>query len=230
VNSTPGIEVIICTYNGAPRLPALFAALASQTLAASRWSVLLIDNASTDTTSADARRLWSRPDVLLRVINEPKPGQMHARERGRLETPREFVCFCDDDNLLAPDYLETALALIESQPATAALGGCGEPISDAPLPGWFSAAASGYAVGPQASTEGEVPASRAYVYGAGMIVRSHAWTQLVRSGFRSRLAGRVGSKLKSGDDNELCLALALAAQQIIRNGLALLGVSAPETM
>jgi glycosyltransferase involved in cell wall biosynthesis len=214
VKTTPGIEVIICTYNGAPRLPALFAALASQTLHPSHWSVLLVDNASTDTTAEDARRLWSRSDVPLRVIVETKPGQMHARERGRLETSREFVCFCDDDNLLAPGYLETGLALIQKHPDTAAFGGCGEAISDGELPSWFPAAAPGYAVGPQAPAEGEVPSSRAYVYGAGMIVRTSAWSQLYRSGFHSRLTGRSGSKLKSGDDNELCLALALAGWKI----------------
>ena len=130
MNPRPGIEVIICTYNGAPRLPALFAALSAQSLDAARWSVLLIDNASTDSTAGDARRLWPRPDVELRVINEPTPGQMAARERGRAETRRAFVCFCDDDNLLAPDYLETALAIIENQPALGVLGGCGDAISD----------------------------------------------------------------------------------------------------
>jgi glycosyltransferase involved in cell wall biosynthesis len=214
VNSKPGIEVIICTYNGATRLPALFSALAAQTLSATRWSVLLVDNASTDSTATDARKLWTRSDVTLRVVREPKPGQMHARERGRRETQRDFVCFCDDDNLLAPNYLETALALIEPRPAVGVLGGCGEAVSDAPLPHWFSFAAPGYAVGPQTSVEGEVPAARGYVYGAGMIVRRSAWEQLFHSGFHSRLAGRVGSQLKSGDDNELCLALSLAGWKI----------------
>ena len=214
MNPRPGIEVIICTYNGAPRLPALFAALSAQSLDAARWSVLLIDNASTDSTAADARRLWPRPDVELRVINEPTPGQMAARERGRAETSRALVCFCDDDNLLAPDYLETALALIENQPALGVLGGCGDAISDAPLPAWFPLAASGYAVGPQAAVEGEVPSSRAFVYGADMIVRTDAWRDLYARGFRSRLGGRTGAKLKSGDDNELCLALALLGWKI----------------
>jgi glycosyltransferase involved in cell wall biosynthesis len=208
------VDVVICAHNAAPRLPPLFSALASQTLAADRWGILLIDNASTDRTASVARELWQREDVELRVEFEPTPGQNHARRLARLRSTREFICFVDDDNLLAPEYLERALSTIEANPRIGALGGLGDAVSDVEFPPWFAEVAGSYAVGPQAAAEGDVPAKRGYVYGAGMVTRRSAWDELVESGFTTRLSGRAGTRLGSGDDNEFCLALALTGWRI----------------
>jgi glycosyltransferase involved in cell wall biosynthesis len=202
-----GVEVAICSHNGSARLPAVLQALAAQTLPDRAWGVLLVDNASTDDTAGAARRAWSRPGVTLRIISEPHPGLNFARQRTLAEVARPLVCFCDDDNLLAPDYLEQAINLMEQLPLVGVLGGKGEAVSESPLPEWFSAAARSYAVGPQADAEGEVSISGGCLYGAGMILRLSAWDRLKRSGFKPRLLGREGSQVGSGDDNELCLAL-----------------------
>ncbi len=211
---TPGIEVAICTHNGAGRLPAVLQALAAQTISPLHWSVLVVDNASTDDTAAIARRSWTRSDVMLRVVHEPRPGVRMARQRALIETSREFICFCDDDNLLAQNYLEVATSTMDGLPLAGALGGRGEPSSESPLPEWFSTAASGYAVGPQAEAEGRIADSRGYLYGAGMVVRRAAWNRISRSGFEPRLMSREGNGLNSGEDNELCLMLLLMGWQI----------------
>ncbi len=160
---SPGIEVAICTHNGSVRLPLVLAALAAQTLPDSKWSVLVVDNASTDGTEASVRRLWHRHDVSLRVVNEPRLGVKMARLRAFAEASRELLCFCDDDNLLAPDYLERASQIMAALPTVGALGGQGEPATEVPLPDWFPAAASGYAVGPQAESEGRISDLRGFV-------------------------------------------------------------------
>lgn len=209
-----GIEVVICTYNGASRLPATLTALAAQTLAPGGWSVLVVDNASSDGTADMVRSRWTRSDVCLRIVTETNPGQMRARERALAEADWEIICFCDDDNWLSPDYLKIALTILQAQPRTGVLGGQGIAVSSIPLPPWFGDAAGGYAVGPQGEAEGEVAASRGFVYGAGMMLRRSAWNQLTASGFKSRLSGRAGGKLHSGDDNELCLGLSLLGWQI----------------
>jgi glycosyltransferase involved in cell wall biosynthesis len=211
---TPGIEVAICTHNGAGRLPAVLQALAAQTMSSLRWSVLVVDNASTDDTAAIAHRFWPRRDVILRVVHEPRPGVKMARQRALAETSRAFLCFCDDDNLLAPNYLEQAEKIMDDLPLAGALGGRGEPASESPLPDWFGAAASGYAVGPQAEIEGRISDSRGYLYGAGMVVRCAAWNWISRSGFEPRLVSREGNGLNSGEDNEICLMLLLMGWQI----------------
>lgn len=202
-----GIEVAICSHNGSARLPAVLRALAVQTLPGNAWSVLLVDNASTDDTADAARRAWTRPDVTLRIIAEPRPGLNFARERAWANASLPLVCFCDDDNVLAPEYLEQAIRLMEELPLAGALGGIGQAVSESPLPEWFAAAARSYAVGPQAGADGQVTASGGCLYGAAIIVRRSAWNQLTSTGFKPRLLGREGTRLNAGDDNELCLAL-----------------------
>ena len=204
-----GIEVMICSYNGAERIQAVFEALAAQTLPACDWSVVLVDNASTDGTAARALGAWPRTDVPFRVVHEPTQGVRMARMRALTEASREFVCFCDDDNLLAPDYLERAVQLMGQMPLVGALGGKGVASTERPVPEWFGAAALGYAVGHQAEVEGEVAPSRGYLYTAGMVLRSSAWDQLSRTGYKLRLMGRQGGRLTSGEDNEMCLLLSL---------------------
>jgi glycosyltransferase involved in cell wall biosynthesis len=211
---TSGIEVAICTHNGAGRLPAVLESLAGQTLSPPLWSVLVVDNGSTDDTAASALRCWSRLDVPLRIVSEPRLGVTAARQRALTEARRDFVCFCDDDNLLRQDYLEQAFHIMCNLPRAGALGGQGEPLCDSPLPDWFAAAAPGYAVGPQADMEGPISSARGYLYGAGMVIRRDAWSRISRNGFGPRLNSREGSGLSSGEDNEICLMLLLAGWKV----------------
>jgi glycosyltransferase involved in cell wall biosynthesis len=211
---TPGIEVVICTYNGAARLPRVLAALAAQSLAADYWSVLIVDNGSSDGTAEKAPRAWTRSDVPLRVVIEQRPGVTMARQRAFAEAIREFICFCDDDNLLAADYLEQALTLLQRQPSIGALGGQGLPVTEGPLPPWFSVVAGSYAVGPQAEEEGPVADSRGYLYGAGLVIRCSAWAPIRAAGFEPRLMSREGGGVSSGEDNEICLMLRLTGWKI----------------
>ncbi len=210
----PGLEVVICTHNGKARLLRTLSALALQSLAPPAWSILVIDNNSSDGTAEFVRSTWGRPGVALRVVRETQPGLMCARLRAIAETDREFACFCDDDNWLEPDYLTLALAMMKTQPHIAALGGRGVAVSRVPLPAWFALAAHGYAVGPQGAEEAEVARERSFVYGAGMTLRLSAWRQLERTGFCPRLMGREPGRLASGDDNEMCLGLALLGWRI----------------
>ena len=70
------ISVIICTYNGASRLPATLEKLAAQSVPAEcPWEVLLIDNASTDDTAAVAKQIAIDFPAPLRVLHEPTPGK-----------------------------------------------------------------------------------------------------------------------------------------------------------
>jgi len=195
-------------------MPSVLAALAAQTLRGEDWSVLVVDNGSTDGTAEQVGALWSRADVALRVVHEPRPGIALARQRALTECHREFLCFCDDDNLLAADYLEQASVLLGRLGQAGALGGQGFPEANGPFPGWFAAAAGGYAVGPQANAEGPVSDSRGYLYGAGMIIRVGAWRPIAAAGFELKLKSRSGTGMNSGEDNEICLLLRLAGWEL----------------
>ena len=114
------ISVIICTHN--PRrdyLVRVLTALREQTLHSNRWELLLIDNHS-DECLADAYDLsWH---ASARHLREEELGLTPARLRGIKEAAGELLIFVDDDNVLAPSFLETAAAIHLNFPQLGAFG------------------------------------------------------------------------------------------------------------
>lgn len=168
---------------------------------------MVVDNASTDGTGSFAMK-WSARLPGFRVVREPKPGLANARARAFEVAQMEHVCFVDDDNLLAPDYLEVAAGIIDRFPEVGIVGGRSELFPIAGVPGWFDDVASSYAVGAPHDAEGEVPPGQV-LWGAGLIVRRSAFVELLQRQFSPMLAGRLGNHQLAGDDAELCLALNL---------------------
>jgi glycosyltransferase involved in cell wall biosynthesis len=114
------LSVIICTHN--PKLDYLdrvLGALAAQTLPAAQWELLLIDNAG-DEPLALLRPLSWHPRA--RMIREDTLGLTPARLRGIGESEGDVLVYVDDDNVLAPDYLRTAVELFERHPFLGAIG------------------------------------------------------------------------------------------------------------
>jgi len=81
VNSDHEMWVVVPAYNERLALPATLAALAAQSDRA--FTVLVVDNASTDGTAEVARAFAAaRPDLDLRVIEEPVKGTGAAADTG----------------------------------------------------------------------------------------------------------------------------------------------------
>ena len=78
-----GVSIAICTFNGEERLPATISHLKRQsTDKRLDWEVIVIDNASTDSTARVARECWGDDGPApMRIIHEPRLGLVHARER-----------------------------------------------------------------------------------------------------------------------------------------------------
>jgi glycosyltransferase involved in cell wall biosynthesis len=103
------LSVILCTHNPRPDyLCRVLASLREQTLPAEQWEFLLIDNAS-------EQPLVERWDISWhsdgKHIREDELGLTAARLRGIQESSGKLLVFVDDDNLLAPDFLEQATAI-----------------------------------------------------------------------------------------------------------------------
>jgi glycosyltransferase involved in cell wall biosynthesis len=116
------LSVIVCTHNPAPQaLQRVLDSLAAQTLPTTQWELIVIDNASAQPLAARWALDW-HPHA--RHVREDALGLTPARLRGLAEAKAETLAFVDDDNVLAPDYLATAAALLESHPHLGAIG-CG---------------------------------------------------------------------------------------------------------
>lgn len=210
-----GVSVIVCCYNSVPRLEETLRALAAQQVEARiLWEVVLVNNASTDNTAELAVTLWEKYNgmVPLRVVDEPKPGQGHARNKGIEEATYSILLFCDDDNWLNPRYIQGMYAILQNDKRIAACGGTGIPVFETQQPVWFEEYKEAYATGAQDINKED---DRIFnLYGAGMAIQRQAWNELYASGFTALTTGRVGKALSSADDTELTYAFALMGYKL----------------
>ena len=213
INNMSGISVILCCYNSANRLPETLQHLAAQELPDGLSAeIVLVNNASTDNTVEMATSFWDallHPRPVLRIIDEPRPGQNHARKTGVKAAAYDSIVFCDDDNWLSANYLAAASAVLEKDADIGAAGGKNLPVTDAlEYPDWFEEYADKYALGIPAAQSGDVT-SRGFILGAGMITRKHLFLEMYDDAHPTLLKGRSGQSLSTGDDFEYCKRLLL---------------------
>ena len=108
------VAIVVPTFNREGLLPLTIAAVQAQTRA--DWTLLLVDDGSTDRTVAVAQHEAER-DPRIRVITQSHAGIAAARNRG-IESldSAELVVFLDDDDLWEPDMLQRLSAAIEPDP------------------------------------------------------------------------------------------------------------------
>lgn len=212
-----GVSVIICCYNSSQVLPETLAYISKQLVESTiLWEVIVVDNASTDNTAGVARACWSdlNCSIPFTLLVEAEPGLSHARIAGIRKAAFDFVLFCDDDNLLEPNYIQLGIQKLLAEPNIAMIGGKGIAKLTVKAPEWFERYAYQYAVGEQGSCSKDITRERGYVYGAGSFLRVSAYNELIQLGFEYTLSGRKGAKLLSGEDNELGYSLSLLGYTI----------------
>jgi glycosyltransferase involved in cell wall biosynthesis len=204
-----GVSIVVPCHNAAQRLPQTLAHIAAQQVPEGLyWEVILIDNASTDETSQVALASWpADAPAPLRVLHEPRLGLTYSRLRGFAEAKYEIISCVEDDNWIGSDWLRVVAEIMRQHPNVGACGGFNEAVCEVNPPWWFDRYSWSYAIGPQGQEAGDITWTRGFLWGAGLTVRRSAWHHLVSRGFRPLLADRQGTKLNSGGDSEMCLAL-----------------------
>ncbi len=200
-------SILICTYNGASRLPETLNHLArlqfSQGISA---EVLVVNNACTDDSEAVVHTTWDAlgNPYALRLLLMPNPGKSHALELGIRKATGDYIVICDDDNWLNPDYLIVAKQYVSMYPNASILAGQALAVADGPIPDWFSEKQWAYACGPQKVAAGNTT-GRKLLWSAGMILQ-HKLAEVIFNGpVPMLLLGRTGKQLVSGEDDEICL-------------------------
>ena len=211
------VSIIICCYNSSERISNTIKYLCNQKVLDSlNVELLFINNNSNDNTVLTIKKVLYEHNCRFdsRIINEPKQGLVFAKERGFIEAKYEILIFCDDDNWLEENYVQSAYTIMNSNSLIGALGGDGIAVSDVKFPNWFDSVKYQYAVGMQGDKEGDITKSRGFVWGAGMVVRKSVLSSIYNADFRSQLVGRSGKNLNAGEDTELCYAIILAGYKI----------------
>ena len=213
--SINGVSLVLCCHNSISRLPKTIKHVFAQLLHSQiPWELIIVDNASSDETFQVAKDLTQGAPFDCTIVTEKTIGLCNARVRGIAESKYEFISLVDDDNWVCFDWVQTVYEIMSSFPEVGACGGIGEPAFDSVPPYWFELVFNSFAVGKQCRSTGYVPASRGYLWGAGLTIRKTAWNNLTSKGFRFMLSGREGNKLSSGEDTELCFALRLCGWRL----------------
>ncbi len=110
-NATPAVKVsvLIPAYNAAETLEEPLNALLAQTYGA--WEAIVVDDGSTDETSAVASR-FARRDSRIRVVWQSNAGVSAARNYGIAEAANDWLLFLDADDTIAPRHLELMTAAL----------------------------------------------------------------------------------------------------------------------
>ncbi len=211
--ATLGISIMICCYNSEKRIVPTLQHLSKLKTDGIAVEIILVNNASTDDTEMVARQAWAalHCDYDFKIIDQPVPGVMAAREKG-IETARyDYVLFCDDDNWLNEHYLLYAREVIKAHPNVGVIAGRAIGEYEVEPEHWFLGCTGLLSIGPQANESGVVNKP---VYGAGCIIDKQKYKALLASGFQWSLSGRKGKSLVSGEDTELCIAYLIAGYDI----------------
>ena len=196
-----GISVIICCYNSSWIIKRCLEALECQvTPRGFNWEIIVVNNNCTDGTIDVVNSYKESSSLNIIIVDEKTPGLLSARKKGIFTARFNYTIFCDDDNLLCPDYVYGMYKIMESDYSVGCAGGLGLPeCSIAPYPE-FKMYWGCYALGSQKSNR--------LLYGAGLCVRTEIVVEIYTNQ-KLYLTGRAGEKQLAGDDGELVASILL---------------------
>lgn len=194
----PKVSVVVCTHNRADRLARCLTSLVHQSLPASDFEVVVVDDGSTDATAATCEPFRSPQCTIIRQANQ---GLGAARERGWRCARAPLIAFLDDDAEAPPGWLEAILPRFANpQAAPAVLGGPTRALWGAPRPAWLDDSLAVWLTVWAPYENFRESAQEQLFVGANMTFQRSALDQV--GGFSPEL-GRRGDALLSHEESEL---------------------------
>jgi glycosyltransferase involved in cell wall biosynthesis len=86
------------------------------------YEIVVVDNGSKDHTKRTVEEIAARASVPIRLVAEPRRGQVYARNRGIAEARGEWIASFDDDQLADPGWL-TELVVLAHDTRSRSVGG-----------------------------------------------------------------------------------------------------------
>jgi glycosyltransferase involved in cell wall biosynthesis len=132
------ITVIVCTYNRCASLSKALESLSASVVPDGvEWEILVVDNNSSDRTSAIVEDFCEKFPRRFRYLFEPHQGKSHALNSGIRDARGEILAFVDDDVSVEPAWLHNLTSVLRGG-AWVGSGGRILPPKFFLLPRWLS--------------------------------------------------------------------------------------------
>jgi glycosyltransferase involved in cell wall biosynthesis len=118
MDEQPFITVVIPVWNGLDDVAKCLAAISAQTYPRDRYEVLVVDNGSTDETTAVVQSF-----SFVTLHSEPIASSYRARNLGLKSARGDYVAFTDADCIPSPQWLAEAARAAHRHPQAAVLAG-----------------------------------------------------------------------------------------------------------
>lgn len=141
---SPLIAGIICTHNREKYLADAIDSLLQQDLDKESYEIIVIDNASTDSTAEISKKYLSHPN--FKYVYESTLGLSVARNTGAKSTKAPILAYLDDDAEASSQWLRVLVETYNNDPQLVIAGGRVElklPENYDNLPSWISENLSG---------------------------------------------------------------------------------------
>lgn len=197
--------IVVCTYNNDRIIKRCLDALSTlRGLFENVDKILVVDNNSTDKTGKIIRK-YCEENNLFQYIFEEKQGLSYAREHA-LDANTDWIIYVDDDNILDKNWIMELKKIIEKKERLGVVNGAVIAVPEETLNEEQEAILGvmyrNLACTHWKETKEDDPPN-VVPMGAGMCVRREALIKIEQEGWLN-LTGRVGKKLSSGEDTELC--------------------------
>lgn len=124
INTKPLVSGIMIFLNGEKFIEEAIESVFAQTY--DHWELLLVDDGSTDSSTAIAQRYARKCSEKVRYLEHEghqNRGMSATRNLGIHHAKGEYIAFLDADDIWLPQKLERQLAILESQPEAAMVFG-----------------------------------------------------------------------------------------------------------
>lgn len=139
MGEAPVLSVIVATRDRPASLAACIRSLEEQTLASSRYEVIVVDNGSTPETRREVAML-ATAGADIHLLFEDRAGASRARNRGVARARGRIVAFIDDDGRAREDWCAGLVAAFDGDPPPDGVGGRILPVlaDGVRVPRWYS--------------------------------------------------------------------------------------------
>lgn len=114
MNMSAAVSIVVGVYNGERYLAGLLDSILSQT--SPDWECVCVDDGSID-SSCNILASYAGKDSRFKIVTRQNGGVGAARNTGLDASDSKYVMFADQDDMLLPKAVETALVAIESSGA-----------------------------------------------------------------------------------------------------------------